>query len=115
MADIVDRQSYPRRLLGSISCSANERVLYECPAGKSTEIRHLRITSTHTGSETIRLHHCRQDEATSIHNALYYDFSISAKSYVSDDNVIYLNQGERLICSAPASDRITVTAYGVET
>ena len=110
----VDRTSYPRRRLGAMSCPVNERILYECPAGKSATIQHIHVTSTHTGSETFRLHHLRQDETSSVANALFYDYSLAAKNYVHEDTIIYMNPGERLVASAPSASRITITVYGIE-
>ena len=114
MIEQPERRSYPRRRLASMSCPVNERVLYECPAGKLAIVEHVVFCSTHTGSETFRLHHVRQDEATSVHNALFYDYSLSAKSYLSEDGIYYLTQGERLVCSSPNASRITITIYGQE-
>ena len=97
-----------------MSVPVNARTIYECPPGKLAVIEHFVFCSTHTGSESFRLHHVRQDEAASIHNSLFYDYSLSAKSYLSVEGVFYLTQGERLICSAGGADRITITIYGQE-
>jgi hypothetical protein len=109
------RNGYPIRKLASISCTATEKTLYECPSGRTCEVRHLHFASTHSGSEPVTLWHVRQSEATALSNALFYEYSLSAKAFLSEDAPIYLLPGERLIVKASAADRITVTVYGIET
>lgn len=114
MIGTLDRRSYPQRRLAAASLTASERVLYECPQGMTAVIMHMHFTSTHTGSETFRLWHVRQNEATSMANALMYDYSLSAKAYLSEDALVYLTAGEQIVASAGNASRITVSIYGVE-
>lgn len=108
------RSGYPARKLASMSCTATERTLYECPSGKTCEIRHVHFTSTHTGSEPVSLWHVKASEATALSNALFYEYALSAKTYLSEDAPIYMLPGEKLIAKASAADRITITIYGIE-
>jgi len=110
----IERRTYPRRRLGGMSCPVNERVVYECPAGMVATITHVHVTNTHTGNETFRLHHCRQNESSGTHNALFYDYSLSAKAYLLEETTIYMTPGERIVCSAPSTGRITINVYGFE-
>lgn len=110
----TQRQDYPARKLASASLTSTERTLYECPAGKVATVQHLHFASTHTGTETVTLWHVRPSEATELANALYYEYSLSAKAVLSEDAPIYLLPGERLIAKAGAADRITATVYGIE-
>lgn len=110
----VQRRDYPSRRLGAASLPASERVIYECPPGMTATIEHLQVASTHTGNETFRMWHVRQNEATGLSNALFYDYTIAAKSYLHEEGVLYLTPGERIVASAGNADRITLTIYGTE-
>lgn len=110
----IQRRDYPSRRLGAASLPASERIIYECPLGRTATIEHLQIASTHTGSETFRMWHVRQNEATSVENVLFYDYSISAKSYLHEEGKLYLLPGERIVASAGTAGRLTLTIYGTE-
>ena len=112
--NVRQRRDYPSRKLASMSCTATERTLYECPSGKTCEIRHMHFTSTHTGSEPVSLWHVKASEATAFSNALFYEYGLSAKAYLSEDAPIFMLPGEKLIAKASAADRITITIYGIE-
>lgn len=111
---MADRRSYPSRRLGAASLPASERVIYECPPGMTATIEHVQVASTHTGAETFRMWHVRQNEATSVENALFYDFSISAKGYLHEDGRLYMTPGERIVASAGTAGRLTISLYGTE-
>lgn len=110
----IQRRDFPSRRLGGASIPASERVLYECPPGMTATIEHIHVCSTHTGSETFRMWHVRQNEATSLENALFYDYSISAKAYFQEDGAIHMTPGERIVVSASNSGRLTMSLYGTE-
>jgi hypothetical protein len=110
----IQRRDYPNRRLGAASLPTSERVLYECPPGMTATIDSIHVCSTHTGSETFRMWHVRQNEATSLENALFYDYSISAKAYLQEDGVLHMTPGERIVASAANSGRLTMTLYGTE-
>ena len=110
----IQRRDYPSRRLAAVSLPATERVLYECPAGMTCKVEHVQVASTHTGNETFRLWHVRQNESTSVDNTLFYDYQIAAKSYLHEDGAIYLTPGERLVASAGTAARLTITLYGTE-
>lgn len=109
------RQFYPRRKLASGSAPAVERILYECPPDRTAVVQHLQVASTHTGAETFTIWHVRAGETTALGNALYYDYSLSAKSYLHEEGAIYMLPGERLVYKAGSADRITVSVFGEET
>lgn len=112
--NVRQRRDYPARKLASLSAPGAERVLYECPVGKTAEIRTIHIASTHTGSEALSIWHVRPNESTSLGSALFFEHSISAKDYVTISTVVYMIPGEQLVVKAGAVDRITVTIYGIE-
>ena len=110
----IQRRDFPSRRLGGASIPASERVLYECPPGMTTTIDSIHVCSTHTGSETFRMWHVRQNEATSLENVLFYDYSLSAKAYLQEDGVLHMTPGERIVVSAGNSGRLTMSIYGTE-
>lgn len=109
----IQRSEFIRRKLASMSVPATERILYQCPSDTSMVVDHVVFTSTHSGSETISLWHVGAGESTANSNALYFEYSLSAKATLSEDGPIYMNPGERLVVKAGNASRITITVYGI--
>jgi hypothetical protein len=110
----VYRESRRARKLVSKTAKTFSSVLFECPMDRNITLVSMHITSVHTGSVTLRLHHLTGGESEGISNALYYDLSISAKTTNIDDTIKYMTAGDRLTFSASGADHIVVTLYGYE-
>lgn len=102
------------RKLSSGLLKAIDAHVYEVPTGRSATINSMWIASTHTGSVSVRVHHTRPGEDASTSNALIYDYSLSSKTTIVYDQLIYLNSGDKIVVRADTADKICVTLYGVE-
>ncbi len=111
----LGHRTYPARRLGARMAQDVPSTLYEAPANRSARIDTIFITSVHSGSEALRIHHVRPGESPSMSNALYYDLSVAAKSTTVVDATIYMTPGDKIVIQTSASDHVCVTLYGEET
>lgn len=107
------RSFVSRRLAGKLA-TTGATILYECPSTLSAAIVSMWIVNTHSGNETIRVHHCRSGDSAGTSNALLYDLTINSKTTSVYDQPILMSPGDRIWFQASASDRIAVTIYGSE-
>lgn len=107
-------RDYPARRLAARAAQDVPSTLYEAPASRSARIDTIVITSVHSGSEALRVHHVRPGESPSISNALYYDLSVAAKTTTVLDARIYVTPGDKIVIQTTASDHVCVTLYGEE-
>lgn len=110
----IDYRSYPSRRLAAAFAKTTAHQIYECPPDRTTAVASMWIVNTHSGSETVRVHHCRAGESVAASNALVYDLSVNSKTTTVFDQPILMVSGDRLFILASAVDRVAVIVYGGE-
>lgn len=110
----IDHRSYPSRKLSAQFAKASAHHIYECPSDRTATVASMWIVNTHSGNETVRVHHCRAGETPVASNALVYDFGVNSKTTTVFEQSIFMVGGDRLWVLASAADRVAITLYGSE-
>lgn len=110
----IDYRSYPSRKLSAQFAKASVHHIYECPSDRTATVASMWIVNTHSGNETVRVHHCRAGETPVASNALVYDFGVNSKTTTVFEQSIFMVGGDRLWVLASAADRVAITLYGSE-
>lgn len=110
----IDYRSHPSRKLAAHLAKAAAHHIYECPTDRTATVASMWITNTHSGNETVRVHHCRAGETVAASNALVYDLAVNSKTTTVYDQPIFMVGGDRVWVLASAADRVAITLYGSE-
>lgn len=92
--------------------SSDDRI-YTVPSGSRAIVHAIYMANTTSSRRTIRLHHCRDGEASGTANALFHDVSIAPNGTLIDSTRFRMNEGDQLRDKADAAG-VTLTIYGTE-
>lgn len=87
--------------------------IYTVPSGTRAVVHAIYVVNTTSSRRTIRLHHCRDGEASGTANALLYDVTIAANSTLIDSTRMAISEGDQLRGKADAVG-VSVHVYGTE-
>lgn len=87
--------------------------IYTVDSGRRAIIHAIYLANTTSSRRTVRLHHCRDGEASGTANALFYDVAIAPNGTLIDSTRIPMREGDQLRGKADASG-VTLTVYGTE-
>ena len=109
-----NRRMRPMRRLAARTLPAANLIVYECPAGRSTNIETMVFCNTHSAKVTLRVFHLIPGESAGTTNALFYELDCAGYTSTVVEFPVHMGAGDRIVCRAGTASHICATLYGVE-
>lgn len=102
-------------MIGRIATTAARTAdssVYRVDTGQQAAVHAVYICNTTASLRRVRLHHCRNGEASSTVNAMLYDAPLAPNGTLVDATRFVLGQGDELRAMADAAG-VTIMVHGV--
>lgn len=91
--------------------TTNDERIHTVESGRRVTVHAIYIANTTSARRSVRLHHCRDGEASGTSNALFYDVAIAPNGTLIDSTRFRMHEGDQLRGRSDAAG-VTVTIYG---